>query len=125
MYGKSYLNETYHYLISITLYNKYVIYFFIIVVAILFYPILPVFAYIRLMWNRQESGSEVKAQHEKSKKEQTHKKDSIPIPDDDNLANLIAAIAGGIEAPIQFILQVGYLLIASGIMCGSFRNVAN
>ena len=34
------------------------------------------------------------------------KKDSIPIPDDDSLANLIAAIAGGIEAPIQFILQV-------------------
>ena len=77
------------------------------------------------MWNRQESSSQVKAQHEKSKKDQTHKKDSIPIPDDDNLANLIAAIAGGIEAPIQFILQVGYLLIASGIMCGSFRNVAN
>ena len=65
------------------------------------------------MWNRQESGSQIKAQREeysKSKsKDQTHKKDSIPIPDDDNLANLIAAIAGGIEAPIQFILQVGYL----------------
>ena len=29
-----------------------------------------------------------------------------PVPDDDNLANLVAAIAGGIEAPIQFILQV-------------------
>ena len=64
------------------------------------------------MWNRQESGSQIKAQREeysKSKKDQTHKKDSIPIPDDENLANLIAAIAGGIEAPIQFILQVGYL----------------
>ena len=64
------------------------------------------------MWNRQESGSQIKAQREeysKSKKDQTNKKDSIPIPDDDNLANLIAAIAGGIEAPIQFILQVGYL----------------
>ena len=34
------------------------------------------------------------------------KKNSIPIPDDNSLANLIAAIAGGIEAPIQFILQV-------------------
>ena len=33
-------------------------------------------------------------------------KKGIPIPDDDSLANLIAAIAGGIEAPIQFILQV-------------------
>ena len=30
----------------------------------------------------------------------------MPIPDDDNLAHLIAAIGGGIEAPIQFILQV-------------------
>ena len=97
---------------------KYFIYFFIIVIAIVFYPILPVFAYIRLMWNRQESGSQVKAQHEESKKDQTHKKDSIPIPDDDNLANLIAAIAGGIEAPIQFILQVGNLYIASGTICG-------
>ena len=78
----------------------------------MFYPILPVFAYIRLMWNRHDSGSQTKAQREdnlKSKKDQIHKKDSIPIPDDDNLANLIAAIAGGIEAPIQFILQVGFL----------------
>ena len=28
------------------------------------------------------------------------------IPDDESLAHLIAAIAGGIEAPVQFILQV-------------------
>ena len=35
------------------------------------------------------------------------KKKGVPIPDDDNLAHLIAAIGGGIEAPIQFILQVG------------------
>ena len=27
-------------------------------------------------------------------------------PDDESLAHLIAAIAGGIEAPVQFILQV-------------------
>ena len=34
----------------------------------------------------------------------------IPIPDDDSLENLIAAIAGGIEAPIQFTLQVTRIL---------------
>ena len=31
------------------------------------------------------------------------------IPDDYNMANLIAGIAGGVEAPIQFIFQVMHL----------------
>ena len=30
------------------------------------------------------------------------------IPDDYNMTNLIAGIAGGVEAPIQFIFQVMY-----------------
>ena len=33
-------------------------------------------------------------------------KQGKPIEEEDSLANLVAAIAGGIEAPIQFILQV-------------------
>ena len=33
------------------------------------------------------------------------------IPDDESLAHLIAAIAGGIEAPVQFILQVHLLSV--------------
>ena len=42
--------------------------------------------------------------------DQKKRKQSMPIPDDESLANLIAAIAGGIEAPIQFILQVNSVL---------------
>ena len=37
-------------------------------------------------------------------------KQGLPLPDDESLANLIAAIAGGIEAPVQFILQVNCVL---------------
>ena len=66
------------------------------------------------MWRRRDSNTnpDVERQDKLNIKEKNEsqfvKKDVIPIPDDDNLANLIAAIAGGIEAPIQFILQVKY-----------------
>ena len=69
-----------------------------------FYPILPLLAYIRMMWRRRETLKSVKIIEKVP--DPGDKKDSIPIPEDDSLANLIAAIAGGIEAPIQFILQV-------------------
>ena len=73
-----------------------------------FYPILPLLAYIRMMWRRREIRNSVNPRKGIIEKvpDPGDKKDSIPIPEDDSLANLIAAIAGGIEAPIQFILQV-------------------
>ena len=56
------------------------------------------------MWRRRDTRTSFK--NNKNLPAPDDKKNSIPIPDDDSLANLIAAIAGGIEAPIQFILQV-------------------
>ena len=76
----------------------------LLVVAMFFYPILPLLAYIRMMWMRRDIRKSVKM-CEKAPAS-GDKKDSIPIPDSNSLANLIPAIAGGIEAPIQFILQV-------------------
>ena len=64
------------------------------------------------MWRRRDSNAKIdvegqnKLKVEKKNKGESAKQNVIPIPDDDSLANLIAAIAGGIEAPIQFILQV-------------------
>ena len=80
----------------------------LLVIAVFFYPILPLLAYIRMMWMRRDTRKSVNHRHGKIEKapDASDRKDSIPIPDDDSLAKLIPAIAGGIEAPIQFILQV-------------------
>ena len=76
----------------------------LLVIAVFFYPVLPLIAYIRMMWMRRDTMKSIKMSEKAPVS--GDKKDIIPIPDNNSLANLIAAIAGGIEAPIQFILQV-------------------
>jgi hypothetical protein len=69
------------------------------VCLVLFYPVVPLFAHIRLLWKRPKNLHNV-SDSKKSSEEMRH------FNEVKSTAPVAQAIAGGIESPVQIILQV-------------------
>ncbi len=65
---------------------------------LVFYPVVPLFAYLNLLWKHPKGKSKL-SKHRQEFKESEY------------MATIAHSIAGGIESPIQFILQVNKSLM--------------
>jgi len=72
------------------------------VLLIALYPVVPLAAYLNLLWHRPKDISRAR--------KETNNKETATFREAEHLAVVAHSIAGGIESPVQFILQVRFYI---------------